>query len=189
MGCEDKTVFEITGFHLSGHTHHAASAMATKGIRVSLLSTDNHVLKSVETDENGDYNFENVPSGEYVLKAEHSSWVLAEPSTQMITVLHIHSFSPAGWIWQREGEYRFRGDGLQDRGRGGEPEWLSRHHRRPDADQLRQWCMSLLLLTRSGAGLRLHRLHRGRGGRRQLRVPQPAERRIHAGCRFSLPSP
>ncbi|KAM7453299.1 hypothetical protein BLSTO_05959, partial [Blastocystis sp. subtype 1] len=77
VGCEDKTVFEITGFHLSGHTHHAASAMATKGIRVSLLSTDNHVLKSVETDENGDYNFENVPSGEYVLKAEHSSWVLA----------------------------------------------------------------------------------------------------------------
>lgn len=86
MGCEDKTVFEITGFHLSGHTRNAASAVATKGIRISLLSTDNHVLKSVETDENGDYVFENVPSGEYVLKAEHPSWVLAEPSTQMLSV-------------------------------------------------------------------------------------------------------
>ncbi|KAK8818259.1 hypothetical protein WA556_006079 [Blastocystis sp. ATCC 50177/Nand II] len=123
VGCEDKTVFEITGFHLSGHTHHAASAMATKGIRVSLLSTDNHVLKSVETDENGDYNFENVPSGEYVLKAEHSSWVLAEPSTQMITIgfgsvkvntdFVVTGFKIAGVVENQSGSHAITGIQMQ----------------------------------------------------------------------------
>lgn len=86
QGCENGDAFEITGFRLSGHTHHATSKTATQGIQVNLLSADNHVLKSVVTDANGDYVFENVVSGDYSIQAVHPSWVLAEPSTQMISV-------------------------------------------------------------------------------------------------------
>lgn len=85
-GCEDKKVFEITGFRISGHAHDKQTGSAVKGVQVSLLSQDGHVLNTVETDEQGTYLFENVVSGDYVLHADHPSCVLAEPTRHSLSV-------------------------------------------------------------------------------------------------------
>ena len=85
-GCENKKVFEITGFRISGHAHDKQTGAAVKGVLVSLLSQDGHTLNTVETDDNGNYLFENVISGEYTLHADHPSCVLAEPTSQSLSV-------------------------------------------------------------------------------------------------------
>lgn len=85
-GCEDK-VFEITGFRISGHAHDKQTGAAVKGVQVSLLSQDGHTLNTVETDEQGNYLFENVISGDYTLHADHPSCVLAEPTRQSVSVV------------------------------------------------------------------------------------------------------
>ena len=85
-GCENKKVFEITGFRISGHAHDKQTGAAVKGVQVSLLSQDGHTLNTVETDDNGNYLFENVISGEYTLHADHPSCVLAEPTSQSLSV-------------------------------------------------------------------------------------------------------
>ena len=86
VGCENKVEFEVTGFRIHGHTHSIRSEAATSGIEISLISADNHVIQSVVTDEQGYYTMENVVSGEYTLRAFHPSWVIAEPSSQPISV-------------------------------------------------------------------------------------------------------
>ena len=89
LGCENKVEFEVTGFRIHGHTHSIRSEAATSGIEISLISADNHVIQSVVTDEQGYYTMENVMSGDYTLKAFHPSWVIAEPSSQSISVIFI----------------------------------------------------------------------------------------------------
>lgn len=86
MGCEEKKEFEITGFRIHGHAHNKQSKASVKGVQVTLLSQDGRSLKTVETDEEGNYTFENVLSGEYTLKADHSSWVLATPVERSVSV-------------------------------------------------------------------------------------------------------
>lgn len=104
-GCEDKKVFEITGFRISGHAHDKQTGAAVKGVQVSLLSQDGHTLNTVETDEQGNYLFENVISGDYTLHADHPSCVLAEPTRQSVSVVLLplsHSRSAsAAWRWPR----------------------------------------------------------------------------------------
>lgn len=85
IGCENKVEFEVTGFRIHGHTHSIRSDAATSGIEISLLSED-RVIQTVTTDEEGYYTFENISSGAYTLKAFHPSWVIAEPSSQPLTV-------------------------------------------------------------------------------------------------------
>lgn len=86
VGCESRIQFEVTGFRLHGHTHNLHSDVPTKGLEIRLLSSDGFVLKTVETDDSGDYTFSNVMSGEYILEASHGSWTLEEPSRQVISV-------------------------------------------------------------------------------------------------------
>ena len=87
LGCEEQKEFEITGFRIRGQAHNKQSKLPVKGVQVTLLSQDGHALMTVETDEEGTYTFENVLSGEYTLKADHPSWVLASPVERSISVL------------------------------------------------------------------------------------------------------
>lgn len=98
MGCENKVEFEVTGFRIHGHTHSIRSDAATSGIEISLLS-EGRVIQTTTTDEEGFYTFENVMSGEYTLKAFHTSWVIAEPSSQTLSVHLFNSFK-IDWFWQ-----------------------------------------------------------------------------------------
>ena len=92
VGCENKVEFELTGFRVYGHSHSMFSNGPTRGIRVHLLSQEEVILQSTETDENGDYTFENIVSGEYYVRAEHSSWILSEPSSIPISVFTLISY-------------------------------------------------------------------------------------------------
>ena len=148
-GCEDKKVFEITGFRISGHAHDKQSGAAVKGVQVSLLSQDGHTLNTVETDEQGNYLFENVISGDYTLHADHPSCVLAEPTRQSVSVVLL-PVSPSDRLRQRgggRGLYRLR---LQDHRYRGEQvrQALADRHRPPPPPRGRR-CVSLPLLTQS----------------------------------------
>lgn len=92
LGCENKIEFEVTGFRVHGHTHSLRSDKPTSGIEITLTTMDGHTIQTVYTDEEGYYTFENVVSGDYVVKASHPSWVLAEPSSQTISVGSLISF-------------------------------------------------------------------------------------------------
>jgi hypothetical protein len=86
VGCENKVEFEVTGFRVHGKAESAHFTMGLSGITISLVSLEGNVIQSVETDAQGEYTLENVPSGEYSLHAEHPSWVISEPSTQQLSV-------------------------------------------------------------------------------------------------------
>ena len=86
LGCEEQREFEITGFRIRGHAHNKQSNSSVKGVQVTLFSQDGRGLKTVETDAEGNYTFDNVLSGEYTLKADHPSWVLALPVERSISV-------------------------------------------------------------------------------------------------------
>ena len=86
VGCEEKKEFEITGFRVQGHAHNKQTGEFVPGVEVSLLSHDGVVLQTVATDDNGVYMFENVMSGEYTLRASHSSMALAEPTQFAVRV-------------------------------------------------------------------------------------------------------
>lgn len=86
IGCEEKKIFEITGFRIQGHAHNKQTHEFVPGVEVSLLSHDDVVLQTTTTDENGLYLFENVMSGDYLLRASHSSMALAEPTQFAVNV-------------------------------------------------------------------------------------------------------
>ena len=62
-------------------------SMNEEGVVTGCEDKNGHTLKTVETDEQGNYLFENVISGDYTLHADHPSCVLAEPTRQSVSVV------------------------------------------------------------------------------------------------------